>query len=225
MKRTTIGLFVGALLAGQARAQDTATVHIASPYVNFEQRHGVTLFAGYFAGNEGSANVGPQGSFTVGADYWLHVGGPAFVAGELLYAPSKRTIMDPFTLQNLGTVSSPLYMLDVALHVSVTGEKTWHGMLPLVGLGLGVAYDPEKPDVGGYAFGTKFFIGAGAGIVTRISGPWLLRVSAWAYLWQLHYPTTYFPPGNGGIFPPNAADKEWVGNGVFTLGLTYRIAH
>jgi len=223
VKRIYVGLIVGAALVGTARAQDTATVHIESSYANFEQRHGITLFAGYFAGNESSARVGPGGSATFGADYWMHVGGPAFVSGQLMYAPSQRLVWDPIPATYTGPVSSPLYMLDVGLHIAVTGEKTWHGLLPLVGIGMGVAYDPEKPDVGGYAFGTKFFLSAGAGFAARITGRWVLRFDAQTYLWQLHYPTSYF--GSGALFPSTEPDKVWYGNGIFTLGLTYRISH
>jgi len=209
------------MLATAARAQDTATVHIASPYVNFNQKHGLEFYTGYFAGNTGDAHVGPQGSWLVGADYFLHIGGPAFAQARLTYAGSKRTMFDPVGPQNLGVVSSPLYMFDLGIYASVTGEKTWHKILPLVGFAMGLAYDPQKPDVGGYAFGTKFYLGIGGGIAWRVAPRWVGRVDVWDYLWQLKYPGTYIASGGGGILPAGSPDKEWTNNGLFSIGVSY----
>jgi hypothetical protein len=217
-----------AAFAGRARAQDTVTTHIPSPYVSFEQRHGFTFLAGYFAGNTGDAGVGPQGSLDVGIMYHRHLSGPVFAAARFQYAPSQRTVLDPALpkdQQNTGTVSSPLYMFDLALHLAVTGEKTWHGMIPTVGFALGAAYNPQKPDIGGYAFGTQFLFGFGGGVAYHIKGHWVGRADVWDFLWQLHYPTTYFTTGPNSVLPVNAPDKQWTNNAILTVGLTYSIAH
>ncbi|HTG53794.1 MAG TPA: hypothetical protein VL980_03050, partial [Gemmatimonadaceae bacterium] len=118
MTRSLYALMTTAMLAMAAPAQDTATIHIESPYVNFNQKHGIELFTGYFAGNTGDAHVGPQGSWQIGADYFLHIGGPAFAQARLTFAPSQRTSLDPAFPQtnfNPKTVSSPLYMFDVGI--------------------------------------------------------------------------------------------------------------
>jgi hypothetical protein len=218
---TTASLAMMAALATAAAAQDTATVHIGSPYVNFDQKQGLEAYVGYFAGNTGAAHVGPQGSFMIGADYFMHLGGPVFAQGRLTYAASQRTVMDPITVQSIGVVSSPLYMFDLGIYASITGEKTWHKILPLAGFALGVAYDPQKPDVGGYSFGTKAYFGIGGGIAYRISGHWVGRVDLWDYLWQLKYPTSYINASNTGILPTSAAYKEWTNNGIFSVGVSY----
>ena len=49
MTRSLYALMTTAMLAMAAPAQDTATIHIESPYVNFNQKHGLELFTGYFA--------------------------------------------------------------------------------------------------------------------------------------------------------------------------------
>lgn len=224
MKRSLFALMAAAVLAVAGRAQDTATIHIASPFVNFNQKHGIELYTGYFAGNTGSAHVGPQGGILFGADYFMHIGGPAFVQGRLTYAASQREVLDPIlppASRSLGTTSSPLYMFDAGIYASVTGEKTWHKILPLVGFAMGVAYDPQKPDVGGYTFGTKFYVGLGGSIAYRISGQWVGRIDLWDYLWQLKYPLNYSATGGGGILSVDAPLKEWTNNGVFSVGVSY----
>ena len=228
MTRSLYALMTTAMLAMAAPAQDTATIHIESPYVNFNQKHGIELFTGYFAGNTGDAHVGPQGSWQIGADYFLHIGGPAFAQARLTFAPSQRTSLDPAFPQtnfNPKTVSSPLYMFDVGIYGSVTGEKTWHKILPMLGFAIGVAYDPEKPDVGGYAFGTKMYLGLGGGIAWRIKPRWVGRVDLWDYLWQLKYPSTYIISGNNGILPTSHSAHEWTNNGVFSIGVSYILNH
>jgi len=222
---------VAVMMAASApavRAQDTVITHINSPYVSFDQRQGFDLLVGYFAGNTGGAGVGPQGAPDIGLMYHRHLGGPVFAAARFQYAPSQRTVLDPdlpASQRNVGTVSSPLYMFDLSVDVSITGEKTWHGMIPTAGFALGAAYDPQKPDVGGYAFGTQFMLGLGLGLAIPLKKHWVARVDFWDFLWQLKYPTSYFTTGSGGIFDVNAPDKEWTNNAVFTVGLTYSISH
>jgi hypothetical protein len=210
--------------APKAKVDTSHAVHIASPYQDFSQLHAFQLDVGYFAGNTGDAGVGPQGAPVANLSYGMHIGGAMFAFATLGYTPSKRTVLDPLlpkAQQNVGTVNDPLIFGNLGLLLAVTGEKSWHGMVPFVGFTLGAAYSSEKPDAGGYVFGTKFFFGLGAGLRYRLKRPWVLNISAWDYLWQLQYPTTYFTSGPNSVLPINAPDKQFANNGVFTIGLTY----
>lgn len=218
-----------AALVLAARAQDTATVHISSPYTDYEEATGWGFRAGYFAANTGAANVGPQGSAIIGATYSMHLSGPVRGVARFQYAPSQRTQLDPYLAadsgRNQGLVKSPLYMLDIGIALDLTGEKSWHHVIPTVGFALGLAYDPQAPDVGNYKFGTKFYIGLGGGVEYALKGPWVLRADVWDYLWQLSYPQPYFTGNINPVLALNAPDKEWTNNAVLTVGLTYKIAH
>ncbi len=56
----------------------------------------------------------------------------------------------------------------------------------------------------------------------RLKRPWVLNVALWDYLWQLHYPQSYFNQGPvNSILPPNSPNQQFLNNGVFTVGLTY----
>ena len=203
---------------------DSAPVHIRSAFVDYSERHSLTLFGGYFGGNVGSAGVGPQSSAIVGLAYRKHLSGPVNAFARFSYAPSKRTVLDPYQPkadQVVGTTSQTLYMLDLALTLDITGEKLWHGMSPYVGLALGAANGGSTPDVGGYKFGTQFYVGLGAGLKYHIKGPWVISASAWDYFWQLQYPTTYFVSGPNSVLPINSPDKDWTGNWALTFGISY----
>ncbi len=210
--------------APKPKADTSHAVHISSPYQDFNQLHAFQLDVGYFSGNTGDAGVGPQGAPIANLSYGRHIGGAMFAFGTVGYTSSKRTLIDPDLpkdQQNKGLVSDPLVFANLGLLLAVTGEKTWRGMVPFVGFTLGAAYSSEKPDAGGYVFGTKFFFGLGAGLRYRLKRPWVLNISAWDYLWQLQYPTSYFKTGPNSVLPINAPDKQFTNNGVFTLGLTY----
>jgi hypothetical protein len=198
--------------------------HIKSAYQDFRQRRVIELQFGYFAGNTGDAGVGPQGSPMIGLAYGQHLTGPVFAFGQVQYAFSKRTVLDPVlppASRNLGTMSDPLIMVNAGILLSITGEKAWRGMVPTVGFSLGMALGGTTPDVGGYSFGSQFYLGIGAGLRKPIKGPWVVSVNLWDYLWQLHYPPSYFTGGSGSVLPVNAPDKQWANNGIFTIGLTY----
>ena len=225
MKNLLFALGVVATLAPAARTQDTTKTVIKSAYSQFDEHEGLALILGYFAGNRGRPGVGPEGSPLVGLSYLYHVGGPAGIVGRVSYAPSQRTVLDPALppdQRNLGKTPAALIMVDVGLAFYVTGEKTWHSMVPTLGVAIGGAFGSSTPDVGSYSFGSKFYVGFGGGVTYALKAPWVLKVDAWDYLWQLKYPTDYFT-GSQPILPPDAADKEWRSNGVLTIGLSYTI--
>jgi hypothetical protein len=200
-------------------------VHIASPYQDFNQLQAFQLDVGYFAGNTGDAGVGPQGAPIANLSYGLHLGGAAFGFGTIGYTNSKRTVLDFVPINGshvIGTISDPLILANLGVLLALTGEKTWHNMVPFAGFTAGVAVSTQPPDVAGYEFGTKFFFGLGAGLRYRLKRPWVLNVSLWDYLWQLHYPQSYFNQGPvNSVLPPNSPNQQFLNNGVFTVGLTY----
>jgi opacity protein-like surface antigen len=227
IKRLTVITCLAAA-ASVARAQDTATVHIASPYSDLHEDEAIFLTAGYFGGNRGQAGVGPQGSGIVGLGFLYHLGGPAGLIARLQYANSTRDIVDtllPPATRYSGPSSAPLVLFDVDFLFDVTGEKTWHRLVPTAGFGLGLAFGDNNLDAGGYKFGTKFYFALGGGVKYALKEPWVVRADAWLYFWQLSYPTSYFTAGATPVLPPTAPDKDWTTNGVLSLGISYSLKH
>ena len=175
--------------------KDTLPAHIKSPFKDYSEKMSLSLFTGYFGGNRGQAGVGPQGTLLVGTQFLMHLGGPASAIARFTYVPTSRYVVDPYqpkVTQVSGPISEPLYMLDVGVTADLTGEKLWHGTAPYAGFAFGLANGGNTADVGGYKFGTQFYIGLGGGVKWQIAKRWVMTGNAWFYFWQLHYPTTYF---------------------------------
>jgi hypothetical protein len=204
--------------------KDTLPTHIKSPFRDYNEKMSLSLFTGYFGGNRGQAGVGPQGKFLVGAQYLMHLGGPASAIARLTYVPTSRYVVDPYqpkATQVSGPISEPLYMLDVGITADITGEKLWHGTAPYAGFAIGLANGGNQADVGGYKFGTQFYLSLGGGVKWQVGDRWVMTANAWFYFWQLHYPTTYFTSGPNTVLSATAPDKDWTTNGVYTIGFSY----
>ncbi|MEP7066743.1 MAG: hypothetical protein ABI889_11960 [Gemmatimonadota bacterium] len=197
-----------------------------SPYQDFTYRQDFTVFGGYFTGNKGSANVGPKSSPIIGVRYGLHIGGPAELSIRVARASSSRNVLDPTKVgdaRNLGTESDPLWIADAGINVALTGQKSFHHVVPQFGFGVGVSKSGTSQDVGGYSFGTGFAIHFGGGLKFVTHGPWGARLDLTDYFWQLSYPSSYFlaPTGGTSVLPLGAAQNEWKQNATVTFGLSY----
>ena len=199
-----------------------------SPYQDFTYHQDFTVFGGYFTGNTGAANVGPQSSALVGVRYGLHVGGPAELAVRLSRASSVRNVVNPLLItgRNVGTESDALWIGDVTLNLALTGQKSFHHLVPVFEFGGGFVKSTAGPDIGAYQFGTSFAIQGGLGLKFVTHGPLGARLDVSDYLWQLSYPGGYFlaPTGGTAVLDQSQAQNEWRHNGVITLGISYIIS-
>jgi hypothetical protein len=197
-----------------------------SPYQDFTYRQDFSVFGGYFSGNTGAAGVGPQSSPIIGVRYGLHIGGPAELSVRLARASSSRNVLDPKKIgaaRNLGTESDPIWIGDIGVNLALTGQKSFHHLVPSFGLGIGVAKSRTSPDIGTYSFGTGFAIHFGGGFKYVTHGPWGARVDVTDYIWQLSYPSSYFLPPTGGtaVLLPIQGQNEWKQNATITFGISY----
>ena len=207
-------------------AAQVGSVPEKSPYQDFTYHEDFSVFGGYFGGNTGSAKVGPQSSPIFGIRYGLHIGGPAELAVRIGRASSTRNVLDPTKIgaaQNLGTESDPIWIADAGINVALTGQKSFHHLVPSFGVGVGASKSNSSADVGTYKFGTGFAFDFGAGVKFVTHGPWGARLDLTDYFWQLSYPSTYFlaPTGGTSVLPVNAPQNEWKQNPTITFGITY----
>ena len=198
-----------------------------SPYEDFSYKQEVTLYTGWFTGATGRAGVGPQGAPLLGARYALHLGGPVELSAHVARAFSDRLVLSPAdtgAARNRGTFSVPLYLADVGLTFNLTGEKSWHHLVPIFGFGGGLVSDGgTQKDIGDFGIGTTFAITFGTGIRYVPGGSWSARLEIADYMYQAQYPNTYFaaPVGGTSILPAASPQNQWLHNGVFTLGVSY----
>jgi hypothetical protein len=197
-----------------------------SPYQDFTYHQDFTVFSGYFSGNKGTPGIGPQSSPIFGVRYGLHIGGPAEMSIRIARASSSRNVLDPTKIgaaRDLGTMSDPIWIADAGINLALTGQKSFHHLIPVIGVGVGVSKSNSSQDVGGYRFGTGFAIHFGGGLKFVTHGPWGARLDLTDYFWQLSYPGGYFltPTGGTPVLSSSQTQNEWKQNATITFGLSY----
>ena len=200
-----------------------------SPFRDAPYRQEITTYSGWYNGAEGSAGVGPQAGPIVGLRYEIRIGGPAYFSVHGGHAFSKRDVIDPLNppaTRHRGEKDVSLLLLDAGITLNLTGQKSWHGIVPFTRFGVGVAANVgSRADPGNFEIGTPFALVAGTGVRWAMAGRWQLRFDVSDHLFRLTYPSTYsLTPTGGGA--PVLADRnsEWRHNGVFTLGASYIIS-
>jgi len=230
--QTSIGaIVVGAMLAGAGRlsAQPgrVGSLPASSPYVDLPFSQELTFFGGVYHAHRDIADVGPQSGATSGVHYEWRAGGPAHITGEVAYISSDRRLINPLRAgpgRELGSASRPLYTADVGLGLSLTGAKSWHHLVPMLGGGVGLISDlRSQPDSGGFLFGTRFTFNGSAGIRYVPGGKWQIRLDVKDRFYTISYPQTYFtaPAGGTAVVTTHAERSYWLSNPALTLGLSY----
>ncbi|HEY0970591.1 MAG TPA: hypothetical protein VGE02_06410 [Gemmatimonadales bacterium] len=221
----TVMLALGVALP--ASAQDVGYLPEESPYRDIPWRHELTAFSGYYAAAGDPAGVAPRSGPMAGVRYEVRMGGPAQFYARLAGVSSERMVLDPRAEpgeRELGTKSLGLFLADVGVSVNVTGQKSWHGLVPVVAGGIGVATDFDSEDVGSYKLGTPFALSLGAGLRWVPGGRFQLRVDLTDHLYQIRYPSTYYqssatPPTP--LLQRSQKDNIWKHNAALTIGASY----
>ncbi|MFN2399853.1 MAG: hypothetical protein ABR543_14630 [Gemmatimonadaceae bacterium] len=232
MKPSAFVAALGVALAcasGRAGAQVVGYPPSASPFRDLSHRHQLSAFTGYYLGSEGDAGVAPGPGAALGVRYEIRIGGPAQFLARLTGVMSERTVKDPSKSnaeRDLGKRSWPVYIADVGLSFNLTGQKSFHRMVPVLNAGVGVASDLGKgPDVGGFKLGTPFAFSFGTGVRWSSGGRFEVRADVADYIYQLSYPESYrtAPAGEGNtpLLGSGASADEWTHNPVLSIGVSY----
>lgn len=200
-----------------------------SPFEDAPYRQELTTYSGWYSGAEGSAGVGPQAGPIVGLRYEIRIGGPAYFSVNAGHAFSKRDVIDPLNppaTRQLGTKDVSLLLLDAGITLNLTGQKSWHGLIPFTRFGAGVAANVgSRVDPANFTIGTPFALVLGTGVRWAPGGRWQFRLDVADHLFRLNYPATYGSVPQGGGDPVLVGKtSEWRHNGVFTLGASYIIS-
>ena len=230
--RWTVGaaLVIGAaLLAPPARAQ-LGVMPEKSPFRDMEYNHEVTILSGWMSAGADPAGVAPRGGPTLGVRYDYHFTGPLFGFVRGLGVLSQRTAVDPgqtLAKRRIGSFTWPVLFIDAGLETSLTGQKSWHGVMPVLSIGLGAYTDlVNGPDRGGYEFGTGFLLTFGGGVRWAPERRWQLRAEVYDYLHDVNYPASYLGTVNGsvpGVLPPAASRSIYRHNLTLQLGAAYTL--
>ncbi len=200
-----------------------------SPYRDTEGHSDFYLQTGYFSSAKDAAGVGPRSGPLVGLRYDVLFGNtPIFFVTRFTHVFAARTVIDPtqpVASRVLQTkASAPFNIADVGLGLQLTGQKTFHGFIPVINVGGGLASDlGGTGGPGHYHFGTQLALTAGGGIRWVPGGRLTLRADANTYLYPHHYPATYHTITGDGtqVLPSTHKLTAWRTNGAFTLGVWY----
>jgi hypothetical protein len=211
------------VVATTARAQ-VGHLPQNSPFRDVETSQELTFFGGRYGAGQDAINVAPHGGPMFGLRYEKHLGGPASLMVRWSHVNSERFPIDPTksgSAAQLGKKSVSLNLYDINLALNLTGEKSFHHIVPVVNVGAGIASCSCTVALDPYKFGTPFAFSFGGGLRYVPGGRFQLRADLNDYLYQLKYPTQYYrvpTDGTAPAVPPNQSRTFWKNNVALTLG-------
>ncbi len=211
-----------ACIAATARAQ-VGHLPDNSPYRDLEARQEFTFFGGQYTAGKDPIGIAPGDGQMFGIRYQVHVGGPAFMVGRWSHVNTERFAIDPTktgTARQLGKQNVSVNLFDIDLALNLTGEKSFHHIVPVIDLGAGIAACGCQVASDPYTFGTPFAFSFGGGLRYVPGGRFQLTFDWNDYLYQLKYPTAYYvnPIGGTAAVTGNQARSFWKTSRALTLG-------
>lgn len=209
--------------AGSASAQ-----RIDTPYRFYDQTQAVGFSVAYISTDKGSVGLGPESGLAFGGRYHIRLTGPFFVEAEALYFPSTRAVLDSAvvdsTFEQVGEADLGIAVVQASVRFQLTGQRTWHGILPFLLAGAGVALqaqdddsaDEDVPAEARFDFGTTFAGQIGAGIEVFPVERLALRIDVRNILWQMETPQALLEHDIGRTLPK----EEWTNNVTASIGIS-----
>lgn len=197
-----------------------------SPFRDLEHRQELTWYGGVYRTTPDPANVGPKSGVTAGMHYELRMTGPAYFTANLSGVLTERRVVDPNQLivdRFVEDKSVAMLLADVGFALNLTGFKSWRGVVPTLGGGVGVGAAFDSPDIGGYSIGYPLLLVLRPAIKIAPRGRWQGRIDAAHYFHRLRYPQTYFTKTtvDPTVLPVDAEQSVWKRNLSLTAGITY----
>lgn len=194
-----------------------------SPYRDLEVSHELTFFGGQYDAGKDPIGIAPRDGPIYGLRYQIHVGGPAFLMARWSHVNSERFAIDPTqtgAARQLGKHNVAINLYDLDLALNLTGEKSFHHIVPVVNFGAGIGSCSCSVSSDPYTFGTPFAFSFGGGLRYVPGGRFQLTADWNNYLYQLKYPTAYYvtPASGTAAVTGNQARSFWKNNRALTLG-------
>ena len=231
MRNRIAVLHLALALAGLAWPGQASAQSINSAYRFLNTKQAFTGFAGYLATGRGSLELGPESGLIYGLRYDISISGPFVIEGDFSYFSRTRAVWDTVpgdtTRRTVGDADFTTFLVNASLRFNLTGPRTWHGLLPYVLFGLGVAIDGSSASAAEtnlaadarFDFGTSFMGVLGGGMEAKLSDRFGLRLDARNLLWKLKTPTAFLVKGDQARLLPG---DEWAQNLALTGGLVFR---
>jgi hypothetical protein len=230
--RMTVGLALLAILPTCQLAAQVGHDPARSPFRDIATRQSIAFWGGTFSGDRAVAGVGAQSGPMFGFRLRTALSGPIDLMVSSSYVQSKRNVIDaakPESTRVSGPSDYNLVITDIAVGLTLTGLKTWHGLAPYVAFGVGLVTPTHTViDPGGYKAGSGFTFAPTIGVRLRVSRSLMLQVEARDNTIRYEWPNRYFFPidANGNdivppVLPTTERNKQLTHNLSLTAGLSY----
>ena len=206
------------------------TTPATSPFRDVEIRQNVGLIAGVSGGGHDKAGAAPRGGPVIGLRYDVNLGSsPLAFTSMVTRQAATRDILQPglpLASRVGANVSQPLWAIDAAFSLLLTGNKSWHALVPSVVFGASLVTDNKAvTDSSKFEFGNKFapLLGLGFKYAPQRSR-WTIRADVTNRFYNVKYPSTFrdSTPNVPRIVSVNTKGS-WTRNTMFTLGLVREI--
>ncbi|MEP6999135.1 MAG: hypothetical protein ABI969_01570 [bacterium] len=218
---------VTALLASVPASAQVGHEPAKSPYVDLEYAQEFTLLGGYVRTRHDPAAIAPQNFPMLGMRYEIRLTGPLAASADIIGGSATRDPIDPLkpaATRKLGSVSNGVLVADAALAMNLTGERSWHSLVPQLRAGVGVVSSRAKDDSSGFSFGTRFAFVIGGGVKFVPAGQrFQIRADVTDRIFKLDYPDAYYrlASDNTAVLPGSTAKSFYTHHTALTLGLSY----
>ena len=228
MKQVLLAITFAALAAPlAAQGVDVGHDPERSPFRDLEYKQEATVFGGYYIAGKDPAGVAPRSGPMVGIRYEVGVGGPVQIVARLANVMSERRVINPVEPANareLGMQSWPIYIADGGMSINLTGQRSWHGVVPVIYTGIGIVSDAgKKVAEDPYKLGTTFAFSLAGGLRIVPGGRFQLRADVGTWFYQIKYPDQYYAltSDNTSVLESDQAKNFWKRNLGLTLGGSY----
>ena len=200
-----------------------------SPYRDIYRAAGPVVFGGLLGGDRGEAGVGPSNALGFGVRYELPTGRSTLAQFTAAYLKGDRFIVNPAVNptspgRRSGPADTDILLTEVALQLRLTGGKTWRGLAPYLGAGIGMAIDLRSPGDttgSGYTFGRKLTFGGNTGVRWHPTRKLTVQLDARAVMWRLKYPISFHSsaPDGSRVIPIADPLTDWTLHPWVSLGI------
>ena len=198
-----------------------------SPYRDVPLHPGPMFFVGHLSGDRGLAGSGMSNARTFGFRYELPAGRALIFQFTGVYLKGDRFVLNPFVdstsaLRKTGPFESDLALAEIGMQLRLSGGKSWHGLAPYLGTGLGLLFDVKEPrDTSGYRFGTKLTPALSSGVRWYPARHLQVNFDARIQAWRLKYPVAYHLQAADGsrIVPIDRTLQDWTLHPWISVGV------
>ncbi|MBA3673158.1 MAG: hypothetical protein H0W68_14200 [Gemmatimonadaceae bacterium] len=220
---------LGALTIAAPLAAQVGHEPARSPFADLEYSQEITPFVGYTRARHDPAGIAPGSGMNVGLRYELSLTGPLAFSTDLFTTRASRNVIDPARprlTRSRGTATSTVYGADLAMALNLTGQRSWHRVVPQLRAGVGLMRSSAADDSSGFAFGTPFAFTFGGGFKYVPGGRVQLRADVTDRVFKLSYPDSYYRTAsdNTAVLDATTARSFYTHHTMLTVGVSYLFA-